>query len=121
LFVIRFNGVPVGYIIAGVLTFPILLHPFGRGMWMRLLRQVSWVLVLPLTAIAVGATSLLIPANPVITSFTSASVVCLTYFVAFWLIAPRDVRQVAGHWMQRLLARAAKPTVHVEPQLTEVI
>lgn len=121
LFVIGFNAVPIGYILAAAVSFPIMVRALGHGIWRRMVRELSWALVPPVCAIALGRISLLIPANTIVISFTSASIVFMTYAIAFWLIAPKEVRQLAGQWMQRLLARPLKAPVPVEPQLTEVI
>jgi O-antigen/teichoic acid export membrane protein len=85
-----YNGVPIAYLLAGLVAAPLYLAGYGEGALQRVLRPLAWAAVPTLAALLTGLGTLLAPLHGLASAVCSLLAVAVTFTaVTWWLCPPR--------------------------------
>lgn len=87
-FLIGFNGVPLGYLIVGVLSTPFVFIGLGRATARQVLIPLMWIIVPVISSGLTGSLCLKLSLPLIPRAILTTAVLCIVYGLTCWVIAP---------------------------------
>jgi PST family polysaccharide transporter len=91
-FLIGFNGVPIAYLLMGVLALPFIFLGLERGALRRILRPAAWIVLPTMISIVLGGLTIKLPLPLIPHALLSAAVTCALFALSAWIFSPAQLR-----------------------------